>query len=82
VLAIAIEFWNLFRLVIHGNLFNKAAALVKLKWNRFGIADDIWLIIILIIVILEVFLVLSKSRKAIFHNKETSYEKNMCFFNN
>lgn len=45
---------------------NIAAVLVKLRWNGFGIADDIWAIIILIIAILLVMLVLSKIRNAIF----------------
>ncbi len=45
---------------------NIAAALVKLRWNGFGIADDIWAIIILIIAILLVMLVLLKIRNAIF----------------
>lgn len=45
---------------------NIAAALVKQKWNGFGIADDIWAIIILIIAILLVIMVLSKIRNASF----------------
>lgn len=45
---------------------NIAAALVKLKWNGFGIANDIWAIIILIISVPLVILVLSKIRNAIF----------------
>lgn len=45
---------------------NIAAALVKLKWNGFGIADDIWSIIILIIAVFLVILVLSKNRNAAF----------------
>ncbi len=45
---------------------NTAAMLVKLKWNGFGIADDIWAIIILIIAILLVIMVLSKNRNAAF----------------
>ena len=45
---------------------NTAAMLVKLKWNGFGVAEDIWAIIILIIAILLVVLVLSKIRNAAF----------------
>lgn len=45
---------------------NIAAALVKLRWNGFGIADNIWAIIILIIAILFVIVVLSKIRNAAF----------------
>lgn len=45
---------------------NIAAMLVKLKWNGFGIAAEIWAIIILIIAILLVIAVLSKIRNAAF----------------
>lgn len=45
---------------------NTAAMLVKLKWNGFGVADDIWAIIILIIAILLVIVVLSKIPNAAF----------------
>jgi hypothetical protein len=45
---------------------NIAAMLVKLKWNGFGIAADIWGIIILIIAILLVVAVLLKIRNAAF----------------
>lgn len=45
---------------------NIAAALVKLKWNGLGIADDIWATIILIIAVLLVILVLLKNRNAAF----------------
>jgi len=45
---------------------NIAAMLVKLKWNGFGIAAEIWAIIILIIAILLVVAVLSKIRNAAF----------------
>lgn len=45
---------------------NIAAMLVKLKWEGFGIASDIWAIIILIIAIFLVILVLSKIRNAAF----------------
>lgn len=45
---------------------NIAAMLVKLKWNGFGIAAEIWAIIILIIAILLVVAVLSKICNAVF----------------
>jgi hypothetical protein len=45
---------------------NIASALVKLKWSGFGIANDIWAIIILIISVPLVILVLAKIRNAIF----------------
>lgn len=45
---------------------NIAAMLVKLKWNGFGIAAEIWAIIILIIAIFLVIAVLSKIRNAAF----------------
>ncbi len=45
---------------------NTAAMLVKLQWNGFGIADEIWAIIILIVAILLVLMVLSKIRNAVF----------------
>lgn len=45
---------------------NTAAMLVKLEWNGFGIADDIWAIIILSVAILLVVIVLSKIRNAVF----------------
>ncbi|MDD2217200.1 MAG: tryptophan-rich sensory protein [Eubacteriales bacterium] len=45
---------------------NTAAMLVKLQWNGFGIADDMWSIIVLIIAIVLVIIVLSKIRNAAF----------------
>lgn len=45
---------------------NTAAMLVKLNWNGFGFADDIWAIIILIIAILLVIVVLLRIRNAAF----------------
>jgi translocator protein len=45
---------------------NIAAALVKLKWIGFGIADDIWAVVVLIIAVLLIILVLSKIRNAAF----------------
>lgn len=45
---------------------NIAAMLVKLKWNGFGIAAEVWAIIILMIAILLVIAVLLKIRNAAF----------------
>lgn len=45
---------------------NIASALVKLNWSGFGIADDVWAIIILVISVPLVIMVLSKIRNAIF----------------
>jgi len=45
---------------------NIAAALVKLQWNGFGIADDIWAIGIIIVAVLLVMGVLSRIRNAAF----------------
>lgn len=45
---------------------NTASMLVKLQWKGFGIADDIWAIIILIFAILLVVMVLSKIHNAVF----------------
>ena len=45
---------------------NTSAMLVKLNWNGFGIAADVWAIIILIIAIVLVIMVLTKIRNAVF----------------
>lgn len=45
---------------------NIAAALVKLEWNGFGIADNVWAIIILIIAVLLVIAFQLKNRSAAF----------------
>lgn len=45
---------------------NIAAWLVKIEWNRFGISDVIWAIIILAIAVLLVLLVLLKNKNAVF----------------
>lgn len=45
---------------------NTSVMLVKWNWNGFGIADDIWAIIILVIAIILVIVVLSKIRNAMF----------------
>ena len=44
---------------------NVAAALVKLKWNGFGIAPEIWAGIILVIAIVLVFIVIRSNRNAV-----------------
>lgn len=48
------------------SVVNTAAMLVKLEWNGFGIANDIWAIIILIVAVLLVLLVLLKIHNAAF----------------
>ncbi len=48
------------------SVVNTAAALVKLKWDGFGISSDIWAIIILIISVLLVVFVLVKNQNAAF----------------
>ncbi|QSX08430.1 tryptophan-rich sensory protein [Alkalibacter rhizosphaerae] len=45
---------------------NTAAALVKLEWNGFGISQETWAVIILIVAIVLVFAVLLKLRNAVF----------------
>ncbi|MDD4773200.1 MAG: hypothetical protein PHZ09_06290 [Eubacteriales bacterium] len=45
---------------------NTAAMLVKLQWHGFGIADDIWAIIILIVAIALVIVVLLRIKNAAF----------------
>lgn len=45
---------------------NTGATLVKLNWNRFGIAEDVWAIITLIIAVLLIILVLSRIKNAVF----------------
>ncbi|HSP46913.1 MAG TPA: TspO/MBR family protein [Clostridiaceae bacterium] len=45
---------------------NVAAALVKLEWNGFGIAEEIWAVIILIIAVLLIILVSTQIRNAVF----------------
>lgn len=52
--------------LVIATVVNIAAALVKLKWNGFGIADDIWASLILVISILLVIVVLSRNRNAAF----------------
>lgn len=48
------------------SVVNIAAALVKLEWSGFGLADNIWATITLIVAILLVVAVLSKLRNAVF----------------
>lgn len=45
---------------------NIAAALVKLQWSGFGIGDEIWAMIILIISVILVFIVLRRNKNAVF----------------
>lgn len=45
---------------------NIAAALVKLQWDGFGVAADVWAMIILIIAVLLIILVILKIRNAVF----------------
>ena len=45
---------------------NIAAALVKLKWDGFGIANETWAIIMLVIAVILVFIVLKRIRNAAF----------------
>lgn len=45
---------------------NIAAALVKLKWKGFGVDNDIWAILMIIIAVILVFIVLQKNRNAVF----------------
>jgi len=45
---------------------NIASALVKMKWTRFGLADDVWAAAILMVAVLLVLLVLGKIRNAAF----------------
>ena len=45
---------------------NIAAALVKMKWNGFGLANDFWAIAILIVAVFLVIAVLTKNRNAAF----------------
>lgn len=52
--------------LVIATVVNTAAALVKLKWNGFGLANDAWGIIILVIAVFLVIFVLSKNRNAAF----------------
>ena len=52
--------------LVIATVVNTAAALVKLKWNGFGLANDVWGIIILLIAVFLVIFVLSKNRNAAF----------------
>ena len=64
ILPLAFGFYNGWLFI--ATVVNAAAALVKVKWNRFGLAEDIWGIIILIVALVLVFLVLSKLKNASF----------------
>jgi len=52
--------------LVIATVVNTAAALVKLKWNGFGLANDVWGIIILLIAVFLVIFVLTKNRNAAF----------------
>jgi translocator protein len=52
--------------LVIATVVNTAAALVKLKWNGFGLANDVWGIIIILIAVFLVIFVLSKNRNAAF----------------
>lgn len=52
--------------LVIATVVNTAAALVKLKWNGFGLANDVWGIIMLVIAIFLVIFVLSNIRNAAF----------------
>ena len=52
--------------LVIATVVNTAAALVKLKWNGFGLVNDVWGIIILVIAVFLVIFVLSKNRNAAF----------------
>jgi hypothetical protein len=52
--------------LVIASVVNAAAALVKLKWNGFGLANDVWGIIILGISVFLVIFILSKNRNAAF----------------
>jgi hypothetical protein len=45
---------------------NIAAALVKLEWNGFGIAEELWAVIILSIAVVLIILVITQIRNAVF----------------
>lgn len=48
------------------SVVNIAASLVKLKWNGFGIAYEMWAAIILIVSVILVFIVLKKNKNTVF----------------
>ncbi|MHB8135399.1 MAG: TspO/MBR family protein [Anaerolineaceae bacterium] len=52
--------------LVIATVVNTAAALVKMKWNGFGLANDVWGIIMLIIAVFLVIFVLSKNHNAAF----------------
>ena len=45
---------------------NIAASLVKLKWNGFGIENNIWAVIILIVGVIIAFIVLRSNKNVVF----------------
>lgn len=48
------------------SVVNIAASLVKLEWNGFGIGEEIWAVITLVVAIFLIFLVLRKIKNAAF----------------
>ncbi len=62
LLPLAFGFYNGWLMI--ATVVNVAAALVKMEWNRFGLAEDVWGIIILAVAIVLVFLVMSSLRNA------------------
>ena len=52
--------------LVIATVVNAAAALVKVKWNGFGLANEVWGIIILAIAVLLIIFVLLKIRNASF----------------
>lgn len=64
ILPLAFGFYNGWLFI--ATVVNTAAALVKLKWNGFGLSEEIWGIAILLVSLVLVFLVLSKLKNASF----------------
>ncbi|NLA87795.1 MAG: tryptophan-rich sensory protein, partial [Clostridiales bacterium] len=52
--------------LVIATVVNISAALVKLQWNGFGIADTVWAAVILIVAVLLVIAILLKLRNAAF----------------
>jgi len=52
--------------VFIATVVNISAFLVKINWDGFGIADEIWAVIVLIVAVILVFLVLNRLKNAVF----------------
>ena len=52
--------------VFIATVVNVAAALVKLKWNGFGIGEETWAIITVVVAVALVFIVLRSNKNAVF----------------